>query len=97
PTRAPAGGRRSASAEAAQRAQQAVSLEMAERRVPDAKEVARDAEEELTRARQEARRAFEELRMSVVDAALWEESAALAVEEARQRLAEVMADPEATD
>lgn len=96
-TQAASGATRSATQVAAQQAQQAFSLEQAERRVADAKKAAKDAEDELTRARQEAKRAIEELRMSVVDAALSEESAALAVEEAQQRLAEVMADPKATD
>jgi chemotaxis protein histidine kinase CheA len=96
-TQAASGATRSATQVAAQQAQQAFSLEQAERRIVEAKKTAQSAEEELTRARQDARRAVEELRLAVQDAALSEESAALSVEEARQRLAEVEADPKATD
>lgn len=91
------GATKSAGQAAADAAAKALQLEQAERRVTDAQKAVKTAQEDLTRARQEAKRAVEDLAQSVKNAALSEEDAALSVEEARQRLAEVQADPKATD
>ncbi|HEY9523705.1 MAG TPA: hypothetical protein VIR33_10730, partial [Thermopolyspora sp.] len=91
------GATRTAGQSAAQAASQALQLEQAERRVTDAQKTVKDAQADLTQARRDARRALEDLTLSVKDAALAEEDAALSVEEARQRLAEVQADPKASD
>ncbi|MGW4424009.1 NlpC/P60 family protein [Streptosporangium sp. NPDC004631] len=87
----------SAAQAAAEAASQSAALEQAERRITDAKVAAKQAEEGLTEARRAAKQAAEDLARSVANAALSEESAALSVEEARQRAAEVAADPKATE
>ncbi|MFC4006647.1 hypothetical protein ACFOY2_05405 [Nonomuraea purpurea] len=91
------GATKSAAQSAAEAASRALQLEQAERRVTDAQKGVKAAQEDLTRARQDAKRAIEDYALSVKDAALAEEDAALSVEEARVRLAEVQADPKATD
>ncbi|MEU4224274.1 hypothetical protein AB0F17_08275 [Nonomuraea sp. NPDC026600] len=91
------GATKSAGQSAAEAASRALQLEQAERRVSDAQKAVKASQEDLTRARQDAKRALEDLTLSVKDSALAEEDAALSVEEARQRLAEVQADPKATE
>jgi hypothetical protein len=91
------GATKSAAQAAAEAASRALQLEQAERRVADAQKGVKQAQEDLTRARRDAKRALEDYTLSVKDAALAEEDAALSVEEARQRLADVQADPEATE
>ncbi|SEN86529.1 hypothetical protein, partial [Nonomuraea pusilla] len=91
------GATKSAAQSAAEAASRALQLEQAERRVADAQVSVKRAQEDLTQARRDARRALEDYAMSARDAALSEEDAALSVEEARARLAEVQADPKATD
>ncbi|GHE28690.1 hypothetical protein GCM10017673_33980 [Streptosporangium violaceochromogenes] len=87
----------SAAQAAADAASRSAALEQAERRITDAKVAAKAAEEGLTEARRAAKQAAEDLARSVANAALSEESAALSVEEARQRAAELAADPKATE
>jgi hypothetical protein len=91
------GATKSAGQSAAEAASQSLQLEQAERRVADSQKTVKQAQEDLTRARRDAKRALEDYSLSVKDAALAEEDAALSVEEAARRLAEVQADPEATD
>ncbi|MET9339281.1 hypothetical protein [Nonomuraea sp. NPDC003804] len=91
------GATKSAAQTAAEAASRALQLEQAERRVTDAQKAVKQAQEDLTRARRDAKRAIEDYALSVKDAALAEEDAALSVREAQQRLAEVQADPEASD
>lgn len=91
------GATKSAAQSAAEAASRALQLEQAERRVSDAQKAVKASQEDLTQARRDAKRALEDLTLSVKDAALAEEDAALSVEEARVRLAEVQADPKATE
>ncbi|MEU5765043.1 transglycosylase SLT domain-containing protein [Streptomyces asoensis] len=69
----------------------------AERGLSDAKRSARDAEESLTQARRDARQELKSLQDQLLDGILDEREAALRVQEAQQELAQVMADPKATE
>jgi phage-related protein len=69
----------------------------AERSLTDAKRSARDAEDALTQARRDARQELRSLQDQLLDGALDEREATLRVQEAQQELAQVMADPKATD
>ncbi|MFI9846513.1 hypothetical protein ACIHFD_56490 [Nonomuraea sp. NPDC051941] len=89
------GATKSAAQAAAEAASRALQLEQAERRVADAQKGVKQAQEDLTQARRDAKRALEDLTLSVKDAALAEEDATLSVAEARRRLSEVQADPNA--
>ncbi|WP_432159001.1 peptidoglycan DD-metalloendopeptidase family protein, partial [Streptomyces sp. bgisy153] len=72
-------------------------VEDAERSLVDAKRAARDAEDALTQARRDARQELRSLQDELLDGVLNEREATLRVAEAREELARVTADPEATD
>ncbi|WP_280429736.1 hypothetical protein [Nocardia brasiliensis] len=65
--------------------------EQGERRITSAKRAAKDAEDALTRARKAATEQMQDLHLAVTGGALDEESAQIAVDRARERLAEVNA------
>ncbi|MGH3680898.1 MAG: hypothetical protein ACRDT2_11710, partial [Natronosporangium sp.] len=71
-------------------------VELAERQLVSAQRDARQAQLDLNRARADARENLEDLALSLTRARLDEESAVLAVAEAREELARVSADPEST-
>ncbi|MBT0771806.1 hypothetical protein KIH74_22890 [Kineosporia sp. J2-2] len=73
------------------------AVEDAERGVADAQRSALDAQRALADARKQAARDAEDLAARVAGGALDERDAVLRVQEAQERLAEVMADPEASD
>lgn len=81
---------------AAQAASQALALEQAERRVIEAQEARKRAQEDLTRATEAGRRALEDMNFSLERSVLSQKDAALAIREAEARLAELQADPKAT-
>ncbi|WKW86019.1 tape measure protein [Gordonia Phage JonJames] len=68
----------------------------AERGVQDAQKSSQRAQKDLTQARKDAAEQNEELKESIRDMALEEEDAALSVQEARERLGEVLRDPDST-
>jgi hypothetical protein len=76
--------------------QAAHSVTMAERSLRDAQENSIQVQKDLTQARKDAIRNIQDLQQAVDDAARSEKHASLDLEEAKQRLAEVMADPNAT-
>lgn len=76
--------------------QSAEAIEQSERQVADAHKNTQRAQEDLTRARKAAAEQIEDLNLALKGSALDEESAALALERARQRLGETMMDPKAT-
>ncbi|SLG40451.1 Phage-related protein [Mycobacteroides abscessus subsp. abscessus] len=86
-------------AEAAAKATETAArqVESAEREVTQAQKSSQQAQEDLTRARKQAKEQIEDLNLALKGSALDEESAALAVEEAYERMNEVMADPEASE
>ncbi|WP_086768745.1 peptidoglycan DD-metalloendopeptidase family protein [Streptomyces bobili] len=69
----------------------------AERSLSDAKRSARQAEDALTEARRDARQELRSLQDQLLDGILDEREATLRVQEARQELARITADPKATD
>lgn len=69
----------------------------AERGLADAQRNALDAQEDLSRAREDAARDAEDLASRVAGGVLDERDAVLRVQEAQERLAEVMSDPGASD
>ncbi|AOE44142.1 tape measure protein [Gordonia phage Cucurbita] len=73
------------------------SIADAEKGVSRSQKGAADAQKNLTKARKDAQRQNEDLAESVRDMAHEEEDAALSVEEARQRLGEVLRDPDSTN
>ncbi|MGW5617526.1 peptidoglycan DD-metalloendopeptidase family protein [Streptomyces sp. NPDC003877] len=80
-----------------QRRQAAESVEQAERSLADAKRQAQQAEEDLTQARKDAAQQLRDLNDQLLDGLLDERDAALRVQEAREELNRVLADPTATD
>ncbi|MEU8023751.1 hypothetical protein AB0B88_16200 [Micromonospora haikouensis] len=75
----------------------AEQVRQAVEQLADAEAAARVAREDLTRAQEEARRAQEDLNISVKEGALSQRGAALDLEEAKQNLADTMADPRASE
>ncbi|MFN2636914.1 MAG: hypothetical protein ABR585_07810 [Gemmatimonadaceae bacterium] len=82
---------------AAQAASEVLQLEEAEKRLRDAQTDAKRAQEDLTAAREAGRRALEDMNFSLDRSVLSQKDAALAVREAYERMAEVNADPGASD
>ena len=80
-----------------QRRQAAESVEQAERSLADAKRQAQQAEEDLTQARRDAAQQLRDLNDQLLDGILDERDATLRVQEAREELNRVLADPTATD
>ncbi|CAM5416459.1 transglycosylase SLT domain-containing protein [Streptomyces purpurascens] len=80
-----------------QRRQAAESVERVERSLADAKRQARQAEEDLTQARKDAAQQLRDLNDQLLDGMLDERDATLRVQEAREELNRVLADPTATD
>ncbi|MEU0587993.1 transglycosylase SLT domain-containing protein [Streptomyces sp. NPDC006132] len=80
-----------------QRRQAAESVERAERSLADAKRQAQQAEEDLTQARRDAVQQLRDLNDQLLDGILDERDATLRVQEAREELNRVLADPTASD
>jgi len=76
--------------------QGARSIADAEKGIQRAQKSSADAQKDLSKARKDAQRQNEDLTESIRDMAYEEEDAALSVEEARERLGEVLRDPEST-
>ncbi|MFF5760762.1 transglycosylase SLT domain-containing protein [Streptomyces longwoodensis] len=72
-------------------------VEDAERSLSDAKRSARQAEDDLTQARRDARQELRSLQDQLLDGVLDERDGVLRVQEARQELARITADPKATE
>ena len=72
-------------------------VEAAERSLVNAQEQSRTAQERLNDARRDAKERLEDLNLELRQAAIDEESAAIGVERAKERLADVQANPFATE
>ncbi|OHD15058.1 MAG: hypothetical protein A2Y38_25950 [Spirochaetes bacterium GWB1_59_5] len=64
-------------------------IAQAERQVQDAQERTKDAQEDLTRARKDAKEQIEDMNLALKGSAIDEEDALIALERARERLAEL--------
>jgi hypothetical protein len=73
------------------------NLISAHRQLADAQDSSRRAQINLTKAREDAVRNLRDLKNSVEELALQEDRSALSVEQAKQRLQEILRDPNATD